>query len=154
MIDAPAALVRRLTGSRSPRNGTGRRAVRQTASGVYRILAAVTLLSVAGQFALAGLGVFSRQQHAVSDGYFTPHAVLGIGIAGLTLLLAAAALLSRAGIPVAPIAVVLFVLAGPIEPLLADLGTTSSAWFGALHALTGAAIAALSATLFARSRRA
>lgn len=127
--------------------------LRSVAATAHRTLTVATLLSVAAQFFLTGLGVFSRQRQGTSDGYFGPHMALGLTIGALTFLLAATALLSRAASPVLPISAALFLLAGPIEPLLATLGDTDSAWFGALHALTGVIIAALTGTLFARGRR-
>lgn len=127
--------------------------VQTAATSVHRLLTLATLLCIAAQFFLAGLGVFERQRHSTPDGYFGPHMLLGLGIGALTLLLAGASLLSRAGSTSPTMSCTLFVLAGPVEPLLASLGDTSSAWFGALHALTGAIIAALTGLLFTRSRQ-
>lgn len=128
-------------------------AVRAAATSAHRILTVAILVCVAAQFFLAGLGVFSRQRQSVSDGYFGPHVALGLAIGFLTLLLAASALLSRAGSPIVPISLALVVLTGLVEPLLASLGDSASAWFGALHALTGVLIAALTGTLFTRGQR-
>lgn len=125
----------------------------RSAGTAYRVLAAVTLLGIATQFFLAGTAVFNRQRQGASDGYFGPHVMLGMGIAVLTLLLALTAAVSHAAAPIIRMTVALFILAGPIEPLLAALGDNNSAWFGGLHAFTGAAIAALAAILFRRSWR-
>lgn len=124
----------------------------RAAAGAYRSLTMVTLLGIAAQFFLAGLGVFSRRQHGASDGYFGPHMLLGTALGGLTLLLAIAAVLGRAGRPAVRANVALFILAGPVEPVLAMLGGDASAWFGGLHAIVGVAIAALAGSSFFRLR--
>lgn len=98
--------------------------------------------------------MFTRQRQGASDGYFGPHITLGLAIAGLTLLLAITSLASRAPTPAILNSIALFILAGPVEPLLATLGDTTSAWYGALHVLTGVTIAALTGTLLTRLRRA
>lgn len=127
--------------------------VRQVAGVVYRLLIFLILVCVATQFFLAGFGTFSRQEHGVSDGYFEVHVIVGFAIGVLTLVLFISAAAYRLGRPDVLLVAALFVLAGTVEPLLARLGDSSSAWFGAAHALTGAGIAALTGALFARSRR-
>jgi hypothetical protein len=105
------------------------------------------------QFGLAGLGVYQRQDHHTSGGYFEPHATLGTAIGAVTLVLLLVALLTRQPRGYLITAVVLFGLAGPIQPMLSMLGSDTSAWFGALHALVGFVIAGLVGSLLAQSRR-
>lgn len=138
--------------ARSSLSSLGSAPLQRGATAAYRVLSVVTLLCIAAQFFLAGLGVFSRQDHHTADGYLQPHAVLGTAIGVLTLLLALAASTSRAGRTAVVLALLLFALAGAGEPVLAALGG-SSPWFGGLHALCGGVIAGLAGTLVARTRR-
>jgi hypothetical protein len=61
-------------------------------------------------------------------------------IGGFTLLVLIAAIVARPGRRPLTGAIVLFVLAGPIQPLLANAGKDHGVWWGALHALGGIAI--------------
>lgn len=108
------------------------------------------LATVGVQFFLAGLGVFERDRHGVGDGYFGPHMIVGTVIGVLSLLLAGVVVLARSGRQLTVMSTVLFLLAGPIEPLLAKFGAEKSALFGAVHAFTGALILALTSALFTR----
>jgi len=94
---------------------------------------ALTLFLIAGavQIFLAGLGAFG--------GGFAAHRGLGFGLAGFALVTAVLALLARVGTRDVVLAVVLFLLAGGAQSLLAGLGDGSAFW-GGLHALDGLAI--------------
>lgn len=124
-----------------------------TGYAVSRALSGLMLAAIGVQFFLAGLGVFQRDRHNVGDGYFDPHMMLGTAIGVLSLIVVIAVLIAKPGRQLVGMSVVLFLLAGPIEPLLAKFGTEDSAWYGALHAFTGALILALTAVLFVRLSR-
>jgi hypothetical protein len=94
---------------------------------------ALTLFLVAGavQIFLAGFGAF--------HGGFAAHRGLGFGMAGLAVVIVVLALVSRAGTRDVVLSVVLLVLAGGAQSLLAGLGEDGAFW-GGLHALDGLAI--------------
>jgi hypothetical protein len=98
---------------------------------VYRW--ALTLFLVAGavQIFLAGFGAFR--------GGFAAHRGLGFGMAGLALIIVVLALVARVGTRDVVLAVVLLLLAGGAQSLLAGLGDDAAFW-GGLHALDGLAI--------------
>jgi hypothetical protein len=98
---------------------------------VYRW--ALTLFLVAGavQIFLAGFGAF--------QGGFEAHRGLGFGLAGLSVIILVLALLARVGRRDIILSVVLLVLAGAVQSLLAGLGENAAFW-GGLHALDGLAI--------------
>lgn len=121
--------------------------IRAAADATHRVLATALLPVIAVQFALAGLGAFRG-----SAGY-GPHELLGTIIGAASLVLLVAALVARAGRTPLLLSAALFVLAGPVQPLLAMLGWQSGAWFGALHAFSGIAIFALTGWLGADARR-
>ncbi|MDN3357910.1 DUF6220 domain-containing protein [Actinomadura sp. DC4] len=119
---------------------------------VYRVLAIVTTLVIVVQFFLAGLGAF----HDVRTGEtnrFGAHETVGYVIAGLSIVLLVAALLARLGGRAVGMVAFLFVLAGPVQVLLAKAGTDHSEVFGALHGLVGALILGFSGTLIRLGRR-
>jgi hypothetical protein len=122
------------------------------------VVGRVTLVAIVVQFALAGLGTFSRQHKHVFDGYFEPHQMLGYTISGLALVFVVLGVAARLGRRFVGLGVVLVVLAGPVQPLLAKWGDSTSGWFGAAHALSGVAITGivgfLTATLTAPRRAA
>ncbi|HEX5114896.1 MAG TPA: hypothetical protein VFW65_06840 [Pseudonocardiaceae bacterium] len=110
-------------------------------------LAVLTSALVAVQFALAGEGAFG--------GTYTAHMVVGLIIAAMTLIDLIAVLVSRAARSRPSMlwpAVALAVLAIAVEPLLAEAGKRIAA-VGALHALTGVAILALTGWLVATTSR-
>ncbi|MPZ63867.1 MAG: hypothetical protein GEU93_21935 [Propionibacteriales bacterium] len=111
---------------------------RSTAAAIFGILAAITLAMAAIQIGLAGLGAFG--------GSFSPHAVLGSVISSMSLLLLIAALIARQSRGIVIRALVLFILAAPLQHALAAFGY-DSIWIGALHALNGVAITGLSGEL-------
>lgn len=110
-------------------------------------LAVLTLALVVVQFALAGEGAFG--------GAYTAHMVVGLIIAAMTLIDLVAVLVSRAARSRPTMlwpAVALVVLAVAVEPLLAEAGKRIAA-VGALHALTGVAILALTGWLVGTTSR-
>jgi hypothetical protein len=113
-------------------------------------LTVLTLALVAVQFALAGEGAFSTGGHP-----YAAHMIVGLVIAALTLVDLIAVLASRTArsrpSTLWP-AVALAVLAIAVEPLLAETGRRIAA-VGALHALTGVAILALTGWLVAATSR-
>jgi uncharacterized metal-binding protein len=113
----------------------------------YLAMAGGTLTVI--QFALAGYGAFSSFQHHRG---FGPHETLGTIISVFSLLVLIAALISRPSKPAMIIAAVLFVLAAPVQPILASIGK-DHAWVGGLHALVGIGILALFGRLSARLSR-
>ena len=108
---------------------------RNGADAAFGVLAIITVALAAIQIGLAGLGAFG--------GDFGPHMTLGYGIALLSILLLIAALIARPNRGVVVRAIVLFLLAVPLQPVLATIGESGSTWIGALHALNGVAITAL-----------
>ena len=121
---------------------------------VLLVLAVTTLVLVAAQFALAGLGAFTMIRSPAEHAY-AAHMVLGMIIGILSWIVLGTALASRAARaqprtlwPAAALAV----LAIPVEPLLAEAGRRVPA-VGTLHVLTGLAICALAGWLVAESAR-
>ena len=98
---------------------------------VYRVVLAVFLLAGAVQIFLAGFGVWG--------GGFDAHRILGFTIAGIAVLVLVLALVSRAGTRDVVLAVVLVLLTGGAQSLLAEAGGSGAFW-GGLHALDGLAI--------------
>jgi uncharacterized membrane protein YidH (DUF202 family) len=104
-------------------------------------LAPTALVLIAVQFALAGFGAFTMDltpttsaQHA-----YGAHAVLGLVIAALTLLILGAALASRSARThrrTLWLTVTMAVLSAAAQPLLGEAGTHVPV-IGALHALSG-----------------
>lgn len=116
----------------------------------FGVLALITVVLAAIQIGLAGLGAFG--------GSFGPHMMLGYVIALLSILMLVAALIARPDRTVVIQAIVLFILAVPLQPMLGTFGEGGSQWVGALHALNGVAITGLSGALMgatmARRKRA
>lgn len=116
-------------------------------------LAALTMAAIIVQFALAGLGTFGEvHDKKVGDSYFSAHQTLGMVIGLLTLLILVAALVERRSRAAVVRAAVLFVLAGPVQPVLGTLGADEAAWVGMLHAVNGVAIMALTGILLSETR--
>jgi peptidoglycan/LPS O-acetylase OafA/YrhL len=114
---------------------------RTTFAQIMRILAMVTGTAAVVQFALAGLGAFGSLDKERDWG---AHETLGSVIGGLTLLVLIAAIVSRPGVRPLVASIVLFVLAAPIQPILANAGKNDGVGWGALHALCGVIILATS----------
>lgn len=112
---------------------------RTTATTVMRILAMATGTLAVIQFALAGFGAFDDLQNHKGYG---PHEFVGSAIGGFTVAILIAALIARPSTRTMILAGILFILAAPIQPLLASAGK-HTAWVGGLHALVGVAILAL-----------
>lgn len=116
---------------------------RTTFAKIMRILAMTTGTLAVIQFALAGYGAFRAINRDV-DG-FDAHATLGTVIGVFALLTMIAAIVARPGTLPLVTSIVLFVLAGPIQPILAEAGKDNGAFWGALHALGGIGILAMCA---------
>ena len=102
-----------------------------------RILAMATGTLVAVQFALAGFGAFGSF-HKERD--WSAHETLGTIIGVFTILVLIAAIVARPGRRPLIAAIVLFVLAAPIQPILAAAGKNDGVGWGALHAFVGVVI--------------
>jgi Family of unknown function (DUF6220) len=114
---------------------------RATTTQVMRYLAMAGGTLAVAQFALAAFGAF-RSLGGDQHGYGA-HQVIGMVIALLSLLVLVAALVARPDRRTVIQAVLLFVIAGPIQPALPDLAKDDGAWIGALHGLLGIAILGL-----------
>src|SRR5258708_5537500 len=86
------------------------------------VVGRVALTAIVVQFALAGYGTFSRQHKHVDDGYFEAHQMLGYTIAGLALVFVLLGVAARLGQRFVVMGVLLVVLVGPVQPLLAKWG--------------------------------
>jgi peptidoglycan/LPS O-acetylase OafA/YrhL len=113
---------------------------RTTFAKIMRVLAMITGTLAVAQFALAGFGAFGSFSDQRNWG---PHETLGSVIGGFALLTMIAAIVARPGTRPLVASIVLLVLAGPIQPILADAGKHHGAGWGALHALVGVAILAM-----------
>jgi hypothetical protein len=111
---------------------------RATFATVTRILAMATGTLTVIQFALAGYGTFSAFKHHRG---FGPHEIVGTIIGVATLLVLITALVAHLNWRIMGWAIGLFLMAGPIQPVLAGIGK-HHAWVGALHALVGIGILA------------
>lgn len=118
--------------------------VRGGVNATFGILAIITVALAAIQIGLAGLGAFG--------GSFAAHMTLGYVIGLLTILMLIAALIARPNRGIVVRAIILFVLAVPLQPMLASFGENGSVWVGALHALNGVAITGLAGALAGESR--
>jgi hypothetical protein len=112
---------------------------RSTATQIMRYLAMAGGTLCVVQFALAGYGAFSAFKHHKGYG---PHELVGTIIGLVSVLVVIAALIGRPNVRTQIRAFVLFLLAGPIQPLLAA-GGKHQAWVGGLHALVGIGILAM-----------
>jgi uncharacterized protein DUF6220 len=112
---------------------------RTTSAKIMRILAMATGTLAVVQFALAGFGAFGSLSHHRDWG---PHETLGSIIGGFALLTFIAAIVARPGRLPLIAAITLIVVAGPLQPILAEAGK-DHAWVGALHALGGVVILAM-----------
>lgn len=119
--------------------------VRANADAVVGALAMLMTMLAFVQFALAGWGAFG--------GDFGAHGILGTTLGVISLLLLAAASIARPSRKVVWLAVLLAVLAAPVQTVLAAIGWNVNAWFGALHALGGVVVFALSGYLMSEVRR-
>lgn len=122
-------------------------------SNLVRGLGILTTFALVVQFSMAGLGAFlGRHDAADHASDYDPHKMLGYLIAALTVLLLLSVVLARLGQRTVLLSVLLVVLAGPLQPLLAGLGTDSAAVWGAFHALNGLIILGVTATILRASR--
>ena len=98
---------------------------------IHRVVLALFLLAGAVQIFLAGLGTWG--------GGFDAHRILGFTMAGIAVVVLVLALVTRAGTRDVVLSVVLVLLAGGAQSLLAEAGGDGAFW-GGLHALDGLAI--------------
>ena len=112
---------------------------RTTSAKIMRILAMATGTLAVVQFALAGFGAFGSFSHHRNWG---PHETLGTIIGVFALLTMIAAIVARPGRLPLIASITLLVVAGPLQPILAEAGK-DHAWVGALHALGGVAVLAM-----------
>src|ERR1700754_5074167 len=113
---------------------------RTTSAQIMRYLAMLTGTMAAVQFALAGFGAFGSF-HKERD--WGPHETLGTIIGVATILVLIAAIVARPGTRALVGSIVLFVLAAPIQPILANAGKNDGVGWGALHAFVGVLILAM-----------
>jgi hypothetical protein len=121
------------------------------------VLAATVLTLVAVQFALAGFGAFTMNKNPATpaEHAYGAHMVLGLIIGALTVLILAVSLAGRAARGhrrTLRLAVALAGLALIVEPLLGESGTRVP-FLGALHALNGVVICALTGWLLVETGR-
>jgi hypothetical protein len=114
---------------------------RATTTQVMRYLAMAGGTLALVQFALAAFGAF-RSLDGDQKGYGA-HMAVGYVVALVSLLVLVAALIARPDQRTLIMAIVLFVVAGPIQPALPELAKNNGAWIGALHGLLGIAILGL-----------
>jgi hypothetical protein len=134
----------------APRTGLRRAA----ATGYRWLLLAFLLLGVVQVF-LAGLGVFSldgEQLGTDSETALDPHRTLGFMLSPVALAIVVLAVLARAGARAVVLSVVLLLLVGVGQSLLAALGEDTPL-FGGLHAADGLLILGIAGVLHAWSRR-
>jgi hypothetical protein len=114
---------------------------RATTTQVTRYLAMAGGTLAVAQFALAAYGAFYGV-NGHKDGY-QAHEIVGMIVEVVSLLVLVGALVARPDRRTIILAVVLFVLAGPIQPTLAELAKKDASWVGAVHGLVGIAILGL-----------
>lgn len=121
---------------------------------VLLALTPVTLVLIAVQFALAGFGAFTMDK-TPADNAYGAHAILGLVIAALTLIILVTVLASspaRTHRRTLWLAITLVVLTVILQPVLGTAGTKAPA-LGALHGLNAAVIFALTGLLAAGTAR-
>jgi hypothetical protein len=117
-------------------------------------LLATSVALIALQFAFAGFAAFTMDK-TPSDNAYGAHAVLGLLIAAMTLLILGAVVASpaaRAHRRTLWLAIILVVLAVAVQPALGDGGTHVPV-LGALHALNGLLIFAVAGLLTRETAR-
>lgn len=124
------------------------------ADAVLFAVAVTTLVAITVQFALAGFAAFAMDK-TPTDNAYGAHAVLGMVIALLELAVLITTLASRqarAHRVTLRLAIAVAVLAIPVQPLLGSVGQ-KAAVLGALHALNGLIIFALTGWLTGETAR-
>lgn len=112
----------------------------------------ITVALTVVQFALAGLGTFTQVHNKrTGDSDFAAHQTVGFVIALLAVLVLVAALIARQSRRSVIMAVALFVVAAPVQPVLGTLGADQAAWVGMLHALGGLAILGLAGNVLGQA---
>jgi hypothetical protein len=115
---------------------------RATTGRLARVLALL-----AGGLTLVGLGLAGYGAVRASSGAGQLDYQLGLVIALISLLVAGFALASGAASRTVVPAVTMFLVAGLLQPSLAELGRDGGAGYQVLHALAGIAVLALAGTL-------
>ena len=138
----------------TPATGSSTSAPTGSSATGFVMVARLTLVLIAVQFALAGLGAFHGLGGGdLEGGLWQPHNVLGYGIGLLTLVLLLLALGQRLGHGVVRWTAVVAGLTLIGQPVLSMLGEDVSVWFGPLHALNAVVIAAVLGIVSARLGR-
>jgi len=113
---------------------------------IFRWVALLGLILSLLQVAFAALGFWGAEEKPGDQDWgmaaFEPHAITGMILYGLAIVLLILGLLSRAGWQVWVIPIVLFLLLYFVQGLLVGLGFGVSRWFGFLHAVDGVLIIA------------
>ena len=115
----------------------------------YRAVLALFVLMGVVQIFLAGLGIFSLI--SASGQGFEPHRTLGFIMSGAALVIVVLAVLARAGARAVGISVLILLLTGLVQSLLAALGEDIP-FFGGVHALSGLLAIGLAGHLLGASR--
>lgn len=113
---------------------------------VFRAVVIITVIAIATEFCLAGLGTFDGVHSGAAAGdtsAFDPHKTGGYVIAALGAVLVILAVAARLGGRTVGMAAGVLVLAGPVQAILAHAGENDDAFWGALHGLVGALILGL-----------
>jgi hypothetical protein len=130
----------------SPKPAAPPGGARAVGDAILRVLYALTLAGVLGQFLLAGLAVFGAG--------FTAHVGLGRVLAFFTVLPLLVMAVARPGWRDVLMALAVCVLIIGGQRYLARVGMeTSNAVFGVLHALNGFAVGGLASLLLVRATR-
>lgn len=136
------------TTSQSPPSRT-----RTVTAQVYRWLAIAFVALVAVQFFLAGLGTFGLHQRVSDSDAFGPHQTVGMIINGVALVMLVVALIARLRRAQIIAVATLFVLC-TVTGFFAGAGADDpNRALGAVHALIGATILAVSLWIVADGRR-
>ena len=113
----------------------------------FRIVASLTSLAVIVQVGFAGYGAFNavdtpdHTKKSIENG-FDPHGALGYVVIALMIVLLLVALVSRHGVRIAAILLVL----GVVQALL-SWAATHAAWVGFFHGVNALAIAGIAGSL-------
>lgn len=111
---------------------------------IFKWVALLGLLLTLLQVALAALGFWGAEEKPGDQAWgmaaFEPHAINGMILYSLAVVLLILGLLSRANWKVWVLPIVLFLLLYFVQGLLVGLGFGVSKWFGFLHAIDGVLI--------------
>lgn len=128
---------------------------RTGATRAYLVLLLLFLLLGVVQVFLAGLGVFAldgARLGAPGETAFQPHRIMGMAMSAVVLLALIAVIVARPGRFYVVVTVLLALLTGVVQGVLADLGKDLP-FVGGLHALDGLAILGIAGVLHGRLSR-